>query len=241
MPRLKESDLAVITASVGGGALFSQETGKFDPLVVAELSNFFRGQIEENHTVIAVIGGGPPARDAIKRAQENSITGPDNLDRLGIQVTWKNAAIIKHLLTECGLPIEFHRFNRPLTKGVIYVRGGNRPGHTTDFVAVQAAYEAGQKVLLNITSVPGVFPVDHGHLNKSEIISELTWDTFLSTISTKSHIPGINTVFDRKAAQLAQSYGMTVAIIGGPDPEEVFTNVNKLLRGQEFRGTLIHP
>ncbi len=189
----------------------------------------------------AVIGGGPPAREAIAAAREKGITSSDDLDRVGIRITWKNATIIKRLIQECGLPIEFHRFNKPLQRGVIYVRGGNRPGHTTDFVAVQAAHEAEQKVLLNITSVPGVHPIENGKFRENRIIETISWDEFLHTISTRSHTPGINTVFDRQAAELAKSYGMSVVVIGGPDPAEVFINVNKFLIGEKFVGTFIHP
>lgn len=243
MPRLTEAkDPDALTASIGGGFLFDADTERFNHASVKELLRFFQTQLEHHRTVIAVIGGGPRARRRIEEARKTlGRVSNEILDQLGIQVTQENAALIARVATQCGLSIKLHEFGSVRERGTVYVRGGTEPGHTTDYVAVQAAHEAGQTILLNVTSVAGIHPMKDGLLVTDTVIPELTWDELLSPEIAKPHTPGINTVFDTPASELAKAYGMTVVVIGGKNPEEVFANVYRFLNGEEFTGTIIHP
>ncbi len=231
----------IVAASIGGGFLFQKNEMKFNPPAVGEVLRFFNHQIEQDHSVIAVIGGGPRARRNIELAKARGVTNPLELDTVGIRVTQENARLIEELARRCNLPIQIHEFGSVIHRGVIYIRGGDKPGHTTDYVAVQASHEAGQNILLNITAVPGVHPVQKGIIDKNTIIETISLDTYLQTIAPPSHAPGINTVFERPGAELAREYGMTIVIIGGKNPLLVFSNVRKFLKGENFTGTVIHP
>jgi len=224
-----------ITASIGG-AVFRPD--RINVGFTHNLLAFLREQTQQNKTILAVIGGGGVARNAIEDARALGVTHQPSLDRIGILVTQENALLLTKIIEAevNNMPVHLYEFGDILRKGDIYLRGGTQPGHTTDKVAVQIATEANQCILLNISSTKGLYKRNEsGRLDPNQIIEHISWDEYL-TLFPGDHAPGINIPFDQEAAKLAQANNMMV-ILMGPD----FDNMRHLLAGEEFMGTVIHP
>lgn len=238
MPQLKElayHPMDTITASIGG-AVFRPD--RINVGFTHDLLAFLQEQTLNDKTILAVIGGGGVARNAIEDARALGVTHQPSLDRIGILVTQENALLLAKIIEAEAQRIQVHlyEFGDILHKGVVYLRGGTQPGHTTDYVAVQIAAETKQCVLLNISSLKGLYgKKEDNTLDSNQIIEHISWDEYLAMFPG-DHAPGINIPFDREAAKLAQANDMMVVLMG-PD----FDNVNRFLRGEEFIGTIIHP
>ena len=238
MPQLKElaqHPMDTITASIGG-AVFRPDRINVD--FTHDLLAFLREQTQNDKTILAVIGGGGVARNAIEDARALGVTHQPSLDRIGILVTQENTLLLTKIIEAevNNMPVHLYEFGDILRKGDIYLRGGTKPGHTTDRVAVEAALEAKQCILLNISSTKGLYKrKDDGSLDPNQVIEHISWEEYL-TMFPKDHSPGINIPFDREAAKLAQANNMIVVLMG-PD----FDNINSFLRGEEFVGTIVHP
>lgn len=238
MPQLKElaqHPLDTITASIGG-SVFRPDRINVD--FTHDLLAFLQEQTKNDRTILAVIGGGGVARNAIDDARALGVTHQPSLDRIGILVTQENALLLAKIIEAEADSIQVHlyEFGDILRKGVIYLRGGTRPGHTTDYVAVQAATEAKQCVLLNISSPKGLYGrKEDNTLDPNQIIEHISWDEYLAMFPD-DHTPGINIPFDREAAKLAKANNIMVVLMG-PN----FDNINHFLRGEEFIGTIVHP
>lgn len=236
MPRLSELEqynLHVVTASVGGGVLHPHE--QFNVPFVRNLMDFTLKLTQEGKIVILVTGGGSAARVAQRNAKELGVEHQPSLDQLGVYITTLNALWLERVFEASG--IHTHTLHRGdvLHDGIVYIRGGSEPGHTTDYVAIQHAIEAGQTIVLNISTAPGLHPMKDHKLIEDKVIPEITWEEYIEQFSV-DHAPGVNTPFDKPASLLAKEHGITVVLVG-PD----FDNINRLLRGEPFEGTVIHP
>ncbi len=234
MPKLVEYDPRILIASIGGSSLFS-EAKTLSPFARDHLADFIREQLRHERVLVAVVGGGPEARVrmAAARAKHQNISSAQ-LDEIGIQVTRKNAAFIADWLkNDMDIRVQMFTFKQSIQSGIIYLGYGTEPGHNTDYVAVQAAMEAGQKILLNISNQPGLFRVSDG-TTTDEVIPDITWGEYLRIAPT--HYAGIQHPFPKEAAQLAMENEMTVILLGS-----VMDNIRRCISGEEFIGTVIHP
>lgn len=241
MPQLKELERnypETIVASVGGSALFSQENPvHMDSGFVADFREFCREQLNDNRAVIAVVGGGALARIRIADAKACGVRNKKILDRIGIRITRANAGLVSDILAENGVPVKIHSFYQPTETGTVYLRGGDRVGHTSDYTTVQITEREGVSILLNIGAKPGLYPsaADGGFDESLPLIKELTFDTYLA-LFPEDHEPGENVPFERAAAVRAKQAKITVILLG-PD----FGNIRKCLAGEEFTGTILRP
>lgn len=233
LPELEQGNLQVVTASVGGSVLHPHE--QFNVPFVRDLMDFTLKLTQEGKIVILVTGGGSTARVAQRDARELGVEHQPSLDQLGVYITTLNALWLERVFEASG--IHTHTLHRGdmLHEGIVYLRGGSEPGHTTDFVTIQHAIEAGQKIVLNISTAPGLHPVENNKLIENQVIPEITWEDYIRKFSV-DHAPGVNTPFDKPASLLAKEHGIT-AILIGPD----FENIRNLLDGKEFVGTVLHP
>lgn len=223
----------IIAASIGGSVL---RPDRINVDFTRNLLTFLREQTQFDKTILAVIGGGGVARNAIEDARALGVTHQPSLDRIGILVTQENALLLAKIIEAHDIQVHLYEFGDMLRSGVVYLRGGTQPGHTTDYVAAQMTTEADQCVLLNISSTKGLYGKNpDGTLDPEHVIEHISWDEYLAMFPG-DHAPGINIPFDREAAKLAHVNNIMVVLMG-PD----FTNINNFLRGDTFTGTIIHP
>ena len=246
MPKLTGAELPqkILAFSQGGSTLFrapntlEQLLGKqevWNEKYVTRLCAFFKAKIDDEQTVIAIVGGGKLARRQIEKAKRAGLSNQFALDNLGIAVTIQNACKLRGSLFQKGISVQYYSPSLELQSGKIYVGYGDKPLHTTDYVAVVAAHEAGQNIMLNVSVAGVVHPMKDDKPDETVSLQELTWDNYISTIA-HHHEAGLSSPLDLPAAEYARGHGMTVVFVG-PDIE----NIERCLRGEEFIGTIVHP
>ncbi len=234
MPILPEYNPTIFVASIGGSTLFS-EPKTLSPFARNHLPDLIREHLSQSHTLVAIIGGGPEARARMATAQtKKENISQHELDEIGILVTKKNAQFVADWLrNDFDIRVQIFIFKQLLSPGVVYLGYGTEPGHNTDYVAVQAALEAKQSVLLNISNQPGLLESIDGRMTDI-VIPRISWSQYLQLAPT--HYAGIQHPFPKEAATLAMENGMTVVILGSD-----IGNIKQCIRGEEFIGTVIHP
>jgi len=255
----------VIVASVGGSVFFPRRGhGDIDCKFVGAFIGYCREQLQDDKTIIAIIGGGEIARIRIQSAKKCNVGDQQDLDSIGISVTKANAELVGAILKANHVPVNLFSYDQGLESGKVHLGYGTDPGHTTDYPTVQAAHNAGQKVLLNISQDPGgIIKRDKRgklltevppermlqwlssrlppqsqlkwNINKRVLVGTLSWDEY-NGIFPEEFSPGMHVPFDPRAALLAKELGITVLMVG-PD----FQNIRKCLAGKEFVGTIVHP
>lgn len=221
-----------LVASIGGSVLFPNGVNKD---FVHSLVDFTREQQIRYRPIVGIVGGGLRARHARDEATQLGIIDSFSLDNIGIAMTHLNAELITALFKSRKLNV-VHAFpSSNIDPNMIYIYGGTEPGHTTDYVAVKAAQTIGEKAVINISAGAGLHPVHNGSIETEKIIPEITWNDYL-TMFSKEHQPGANTLFDKPASSLAKELSMKVVLVG-PD----FDNIRRMMKGDEFKGTVLHP
>lgn len=221
-----------VVLDLGGSIVMPKE---FDSEFLAKLKQVLI-DLSKDKKVFIVIGGGWPCREYISRVKEVSSATNDELDWLGIQVTWSNA---KFMATVLGAEYACQEVmtdptNVPETDKNIIIGGGWKPGNSTDFVSAKVAAEQGVDTVVVMTNVPYVYDKDPRKFSDAEPQKELTWDSFKEIIGGKWD-PGANTPFDPLACQLAEEKGMKVLFVDGTNLD----NSAKAINGESFDGTII--
>lgn len=193
-------------------------------------------KLEDHCRFGIVVGGGSLARSYISALREYHVN--DNiLDEIGINATRMNALALSSFLPDSNSKIpttvndaaEFSRIYR------FIVMGGTEPGHTTDTVATLLAERIGAKVLINATSVDGVYTDDPKKFPDAKKLPALTYDEAISLALEKSIGAGPNVFMDLTALNIAKRAGIKLYITDGRDLEEYGSII---LQGKT-RGTLI--
>ncbi|HEY0196166.1 MAG TPA: UMP kinase, partial [Methanobacterium sp.] len=108
-------------------------------------------QMNTEHKLYVVVGGGKPARDYISMAR--GLGASEALcDDVGIDVTRLNARLLITALGEVAYPKVPHNFAEALEysqSGKLVVMGGTEPAHSTDAVGSILAEFLGADLLIN--------------------------------------------------------------------------------------------
>lgn len=189
------------------------------------------------HQIMVVVGGGKTARDYIGIARD--LGASEALcDDIGIEVTRLNARILITALGDDAYPKVPHNFSEALefsTSDKIVVMGGTEPAHSTDAVGSILAEFVGAKLLLNATSVDGLFDKDPNKYPDALMIQEITPSEMMEMLSDNEMKAGTYEFLDKTAIHIIGRSRIKTIIFNGEDPE----NLNKAI--DENIGTLIIP
>jgi len=195
-------------------------------------------KVANDHKVFVVVGGGKIARDYINTAKS---LGADNTfcDYLGIGVTRLNAMLLISALKSAPkiVPEDFKTAYELSIKHDIVVMGGTFPGHTTDATAALLAEFVGADLLLNATSVDGVYSDDPKLNPNAKKFDKIKVDNLIEIVAKAEAKAGGSFVMDLLALKIIQrSRIKTIVFLGEPE------NIEKAIRG-DFKGigTLIEP
>jgi uridylate kinase len=202
---------------------------------VAEYGAVLRDLEDAGHTIGAVVGGGPTAREYIAAARELGANEME-LDQLGIAVTRLNARLLITALGDRAVPapVETHeRAREALRHGDIPVMGGTVAGHTTDTVGTALAEYTDADLLIYATSVPGVYRADPDEDPDATKIDSLTASELVGIVSDIEIAAGSNAPVDLLATKLLQRSGLRAVVLDGTDPTALVRTVEGTHEGTD--------
>lgn len=223
-----------IVISVGGSLIVPND---IDQGFLRRFKRSIERLVRLGHRFAIIAGGGRTARHYMDTMREFAEPTSADIDWIGIDATRMNANLLRVVFDEVAEesivtnPTKEIRTDKP-----VILAGGWRPGASTDHVAVELAKNLGAKKLVNLTNIDFIYDAEGvnetGHVNP---IIDISWDDFLAMLP-KEWVPGAHIPFDPVASKLAKEIGLAVANVNG----QILDEFEKFVRGERFRGTLIH-
>ncbi|NYB26841.1 MAG: UMP kinase [Methanobacteriaceae archaeon] len=194
-------------------------------------------QMNTEHKLYVVVGGGKPARDYISMAR--GLGASEALcDDVGIDVTRLNARLLITALEDAAYPKVPHNFTEALEysqSGKLVVMGGTEPAHSTDAVGSILAEFIGADLLINATSVDGLYNKDPQKYSDAVKFEEITASDMMDLLSNKDIKAGTYEFFDHTAIGIIKRSKIKTVVVDGNDPENLLKAV------YEKMGTTILP
>ena len=225
-----------IILSLGGSLVVPN--GGIDAQFLSDFNKFIREKIAQNWRFFIIVGGGATARHYSETARKvvGSITEWD-LDWLGIHATRLNAHLVRTILRDVAHPRIIQNYEKKIKnlQEKVVVAAGWKPGCSTDFDAVTLARDYQAKIVINMSNIERVYNKDPRKFTTAKPISKISWQDFSRLVGTTWKSGG-NYPFDPIATKFASKLALTVYVIG-----RNLSNLNKILAGKKFLGTVITP
>lgn len=185
-------------------------------------------EIAKKNVIFIVTGGGQAARDYISVARE---LGADesNCDLIGIEITRLNARLLISALGEAAYhepPLDYKEAKNASLSSKIVVMGGVTPGQTTDAVSALLAEYVGADLLINATSVDGVYTSDPKKNKDAKKFETMTPKQLIEIVMKTEMIAGANSPIDLLAAKVIERSGIKTVVLNGENPQNVIDAVN---------------
>jgi uridylate kinase len=191
--------------------------------------------IREGYGFVLVVGGGSTARKYQKAASQISNVKKEDKDWVGIQSTILNAQLIKTIFGKAAYPRILENPNEEIKSNCkLYIAAGWKPGFSTDYDAVLLAKRFKAKAVINASDIDYVYDKDIDKDKNAKPQKELTWPEYKKIIGGK-WTPGMNVPFDPVASKIAQKLKIQVIVANGSN----LKNLEKIIRGEKFKGTVL--
>ncbi|WOX55694.1 MULTISPECIES: UMP kinase [unclassified Methanoculleus] len=208
-----------IVVSLGGSVLVpSLESNN-----ISQYASVLR-RIAGKCRLFIVVGGGGEARRYIQVARDLGVDEA-TADEFGILVTRLNARLLVAGLGDAAYPrvAESYTEAREFAEtGKIVVMGGITPAQTTDAVSAVLAESVGADLLINATSVNGIYSADPKTNSGAVRYERLTPHELLDIITGCRMNAGANTVLDIVAGKVIERSGIPLLVLDGRDPENLY-------------------
>ena len=221
-----------IVVTVGGSIIIKDH----DYRRFKDYADILRDMSTENE-VFVVVGGGKTARDYIGIARGLGVSEA-LCDDVGIDVTRLNARLLIMALGEDAYPVVPHNFREALefsSSSKIIVMGGTEPAHSTDAVGSILAEFVGAELMINATSVDGLYDKDPNKYNDARMFEEVKPSEMMKLMSSNNIQAGTYEFFDMTAIQIIKRSSIKTVIVNGNDAQ----NIKRAMT--EKIGTLIVP
>jgi uridylate kinase len=225
-------EMKTIVISLGGSVLVPSLESNNIAAYAGMLS-----RLAEQFRVFVVVGGGGEARRYISAARTLAIDEATS-DEIGILVTRLNATMLISALGQAAYPVvpaSHYEALEAATSGRIVVMGGVTPGQTTDAVSAVLAERTGADLLINATSVDGIYSADPKKDPDAKKLDHLSPEELLAIVQGGRMDAGANNVIDLVAAKIVQRNTIPLLVIDGKHPDSI---TSALFEGV-FTGTLI--
>ena len=226
-----------IVISVGGSLIVPN--GGIDTDFLIKLNKLIREEVANGKRFMLIAGGGKLAR----RYQEagSAVIGKltrDDLDWLGIHSTHLNGHLLRTIFQDIANPRVIQHYDRRLENWTesVAIGAGWLPGCSTDYDAVILARDHKANMIINMSNIDYVFDRDPGKFSDAKPLKKITWEAMKELVGDK-WMPGHNSPFDPIATKLATGLNLTVVIANGNDMQ----NIQKIINGESFKGTVISP
>ena len=193
--------------------------------------------LTKEHEIFVVVGGGKTARDYIGIARGLGVSEA-MCDDVGIEVTRLNAKLLIVALGDYAFPEVPRNFREALqfsSSKKIVVMGGTEPAHSTDAVGSILAEFVGAKLLINATSVDGLYNKDPNKDPDAKKFDEVKPSKMMELMSTKDIKAGTYEFFDMTAIQIIKRSSIKTVILNGGDAQNIRTAIYGKI------GTIILP
>jgi uridylate kinase len=120
--------------------------------------------------------------------------------------------------------------NASLT-GKIVVMGGVTPGQTTDAVSAVLAEYTGCELLINATSIDGVYTSDPKKNKGAKKFETMTPHQLIEIVIKTEMVAGANSPFDLLAAKIIERSTIRTIVLDGENPRNIVDSVNKKNNG----------
>ncbi len=216
-----------------GGSLINP--GEVNTGFLKQFKKLVADRVKKGDRFIIISGGGKLCRDYNDALSKITKPSTDDLDWMGINITWTNAKLIQLMFGKLA--------NKEITKNPevkfdfkekILVGGGWKPGRSSDGAAVKYATTYGAGTVINLSNIDYAYTKDPKKYHDAQPIKKTTWKEFRKIVGNK-WTPGINTPFDPTAAKYAQENNLKVIIANGNN----LKNLDRILSNKEFIGTEI--
>ncbi len=219
----------MVVISLGGSIVYGD-------MIDFNYISAFRKFLEEkskNTKIFLVVGGGKSARDYISIASK---LGMDEFsqDRIGIMASRINASLF---IGNYSYPKVAESVEEAVIASKNYpvvLMGGTEPGHTTDAVSLLIAERVGEKRVINMTSVGGVYDKDPRKYKDAEIIRRMSYRDAQEMFLNRDMNAGLNLPFDLISIKIAERSKIEICIIGKSIEE-----LKKAMLDGECQGTVI--
>ncbi|GGM79105.1 uridylate kinase [Thermogymnomonas acidicola] len=215
-----------------GGSIVSRPS--LDVQFIRDLSSVLRDLPVDR--VGIVVGGGALAREYIGALRPAGVN-ENVLDEIGIHATRMNALAIASLLdgAPTEIPENINDAAKLLRQERYVVMGGTEPGHTTDTVSALLAERIGSRVMINATSVDGVYTADPRKDRGARKLRSLTYEEAIELAMREASGAGQHVFMDITALTIARRSSIRVHVIDGRDLGAYV----KASSGEEHGGTVI--
>ncbi len=216
-----------------GGSIISKESLNLD--LMQEFSKTMAG-IKSYDKIGVVVGGGKLARTYILDLKKYKVN--DNiLDEIGINATRINALAMSTFFDDVNskIPTNINDAAELIHNYRYVVMGGTEPGHTTDTVAMLLAERIGAKILINATSVDGVYSSDPKEDKNAKKFSSLSYNDAIDLSILNSKGAGTNNFMDITSLTIARRAGIKIFVVDGNNMEEY----KNILTNGKCNGTVI--
>jgi uridylate kinase len=185
-------------------------------------------QISKNNVVFIVTGGGRAAREYIGVARE---LGADEAtcDIIGIEMTRLNARLLIAALGDAAYhepPLNYKEAKNASLSGKIVVMGGVTPGQTTDAVSAVLAEYVGADILVNATSIDGVYTSDPKKNKDAQKFERMTPKQLIEIVMKTEMIAGANSPIDLLAAKIIERSNIKTIVLNGEKPQNIMDAVS---------------
>jgi len=197
-------------------------------------------ELAESCDLYVVTGGGEIARECIKIARDLG-ANEAVCDYIGIAVTRINAKLLISALHN-AYPEPFSDYKEVTAakaksegeEAKITVMGGVSPGYTTDAVAAILAEYVNADLLIDVTSVDGVYDADPRRYPDARKYDMLTAKELVALTAKEELKAGSRIVIDPVAAKIIERSGIKTIVIDGSNPRDIFGAVQGKHRGTEI-------
>ncbi|MBP2045659.1 UMP kinase [Methanobacterium aggregans] len=207
-----------IVITVGGSIIIKDH----DYRRFKDYADVLKEMAAENE-VFVVVGGGKTARDYIGIARGLGVSEA-LCDDVGIDVTRLNARLLIMALGEYAYPSVPHNFREAMefsSSGKIVVMGGTEPAHSTDAVGSILAEFVNADILVNATSVDGLYNKDPNKYPDAQMFTEVTPSRMMELMSSNEIKAGTYEFFDTTAIQIIKRSAINTVIVNGNDAQNI--------------------
>jgi uridylate kinase len=182
---------------------------------------------EEEHEVVAVVGGGSLAREFIRVATDLGLMETER-DWAAIYVSRLFARLFVLCLDKasCGnVSLTLSDAVDCLKHGNVVVMGGLRPGMTTDAVAALVGERVKADLLVKASNVDGIFTKDPKKFPNAKKLNELGFDDLERLFEEDRHRAGIHQILDPEAVKILRRIRLRTVVVNGFDVKNVLSAV----------------